>query len=496
MSSNSDSVQNIKVPYPTEGIIRTAQLDDTIAPEDSCQLAVNMNFDVVGAFQTRPGIALFVNLVDPIFSMGAFNSDAPLNRILIQSGIGGVVIYSVDPATGSFSGVLTMLNNNKVRYAQYLNLTWIASGIDGQAIKTFDGSAFGTTQVPAGFPKGDYIQAGFEGRVWIAQKNTGVIYYTDIVEFTPPSTYSLGFDATVNFIKNFSPQDGEQITGLFTVPRAMLVFKQNHIYRVYGATSVDAYPAYNVGTFSQESIVQAKDGVYFHHSSGFYQFNYDGQPTEISRRVIDFVKAISLTNYSKICGVWDGYDAIEWSVGSVTVEGVTFTNCVMRYTISTQIWTIYDYTGNSSTAINNKLSAMLRFNNGTSIISYAGNNDGKIGIMGSGNTDFGVRFYYEFIDRWRGYTDLYAKTKSISGLNIYNENAAGSLVFFQKQKSGANDWEDMGTVDENAACLLPNASTEDFNAGRLRITGFTSGSQVVFHGIEILSLNIKGYDKN
>lgn len=492
----SGSIENIKIPYATEGVIRTAAIDDTVAPTDSVQLAVNMNFDRVGGVQTRPGIALAVNLVDPIISMGPFNSDAPIYRILVQAGTGGVVIYSVDPATFSFSGVLTMLNNNKVRYAQYLNLTWIASGIDGEAIKTFNGTTFGTTQVPAGFPKGDYIQAGFEGRVWVAQKNTGVVWYTDIVQFTPPSTYSLTFDAATNFIKNFSPQDGEQITGLATVPRALLVFKQNHIFRVYGATSVDAYPAYDVGTFSQESIVQTKDGLYFHHSSGFYKFTYDGQPTEISRRVIDFIKAISLSNYSKVCGIWDGYDAIEWSVGLVVVEGVTFTNCVMRYTISTQVWTIYDYTGNSSTAINNKLTAMLRFNDGISIRSFAGNNDGKVGIMGSGNTDFGVGFYYEFIDRWRSFTDMYAQTKAISGVNFYSENAAGANVFYQIQKAPANEWKPIDKVTDENNALFPNASTDDFTVVRLRMAGFTNGTPVVVHGIEILSLQVKGYDKN
>lgn len=494
---NSGSIENIKIPYATEGVIRTAALDDTVAPENSVQLAVNMNFDRVGALQTRLGITLLCNLVDPILSLGAFNSDAPLRKILVQAGTGGVVIYSVDPFTGSFSGVLTMGNNNKVRYAQYLNLTWIASGIDGEAIKTFDGSTFGTTQVPSGFPKGDYIQAGFEGRVWVAQKNTGVVYYTGIVQFTPPSTYSFGtFDVNTDFIKNFSPQDGEQITALFTVPRALLVFKQNHIYRVYGATSADAYPAYNVGTFSQESIVQTKDGIYFHHSSGFYKFTYDGQPTEISRRVIDFIRAISLSNYSRVCGVWDGYDAIEWQVGEVTVEGVTFVNCVMRYTISTQIWTIYDYTGTSSTQSNNRINAMLRFDNGNAILPYAGNQSGRVGIMGQGNTDFGTGFYYEFIDRWRSYTDMYAQVKSIDGLNIYSENAAGANVLIQNQKAPASTWEHVGTVTEENNALFPTIGTEDFTVSRLRVVGFTQGTPVVIHGIEILSLQVKGYENN
>src|SRR5690606_2139719 len=113
----------------------------------------------------------------------------------------------------------------------------------------------------------------------------------------------------------------------------------------YGATSLDAYPAYNVGTFSQESIVETKTGIFFHHSSGFYQFDYGSQPVEISRRIIDFVQAIPRAAHADITGVYAGFDAVAWSVGQVTVEGVVYANCVLRYTISTQVWTVYDYPG-------------------------------------------------------------------------------------------------------------------------------------------------------
>ena len=49
----STTLKNIKIPYPTEGVIRSAQLNDTVTPENSVQLAMNVNFDRVGAMQTR-----------------------------------------------------------------------------------------------------------------------------------------------------------------------------------------------------------------------------------------------------------------------------------------------------------------------------------------------------------------------------------------------------------------------------------------------------------
>jgi hypothetical protein len=359
----------------------------------------------------------------------------------------------------------------------------------GNSVQTSNGGAFGTTLVPTGFPPGDFISAGFEGRVWVADAGSDVIYYTDIVQFVPPDTYTLTYDETSNFISLLSPQDGQTITALKRVPRALLVFKQDSIFRIYGATSVDAYPAYNVGTYSQESIVTTKTGIFFHHSSGFYQFDYGSQPVEISRRVIDFVKAIPRSYYDDVTGVYDGFDAIEWSVGPITVEGVTFANCVMRYTISTQVWTIYDYVGNTITA-------MTSYDDGTSLVHLMGTSTGKVGSMDVGQTDFGEPFYFEFIDRWRSYSDMYCHIKNIGGISVYSENAGGSNFMYQVQKTGPNAWEPIGTITEKNNSVFPTTDIGDFDVARLRIAGTTRGVPIVIHGIEIIELTIKGFDEN
>lgn len=381
---------------------------------------------------------------------------------------------------------------SKPRFSQYLNYIWMVNGnaqIGGDPVATSNGGNFGTDLIPDNFPAGDFISAGFEGRVWVANKTTGVIYYTDIVQFIQPSTYILTYNQAVNFISQLTPQTGESITALYQVPRALLVFTENSIYRIYGATSVDAYPAYNVGTFSQESILETKTGIFFHHSSGFYQFDYGSQPVEISRRIIDFVKAIPRDNYGDITGAYDGFDCVQWSVGQVTVEGVVFTNCVLRYTISTQVWTIYDY-------VNDQITAMIFYDDGTDLVHLMGTSAGKTGAMETGFTDFGAPFYFEFIDRWRPFDQMYYLTKSMSGFSVYSENAAGANLSYQKQKSGPNAWLPIGTVDEENNAIMPNSNTDDFDVIRLRLAGNTKGAQIVVHGIEITQLTIKGQEIN
>lgn len=381
---------------------------------------------------------------------------------------------------------------SKPRFSQYLNYIWMVNGNDaigGDPVATSDGGDFGTDLVPDEFPAGDFISAGFEGRVWVADKTLGILYYTDIVQFIPPATYVLTYNPDVNFITTIAPQTGESFTALYQVPRALLVFTQNNIYRIYGASSLDAYPAYNVGTYSQESIVQTKTGIFFHHSSGFYQFDYGSQPIEISRRIIDFVQAIPRSSYEDITGVYDGFDAVEWSIGQVTVEGVVFANCVVRYTISTQVWTIYDYP-------NNVITAMIAYDDSTDLNHLMGTSVGLVGAIDTGYTDFGQPFYFEYIDRWRSITDMYYQVKAISGFNIYTENAAGANFMYQEQKSGPNAWKPIGTVNEVGNSLLPNSGTDEFNVLRLRLAGTTSGAQVVVHGVEITELEIRGQEQN
>lgn len=476
---------DIKIPYPTEGVIRSAQLNDTVAPENSVQLAININFDRVGGWQTRPGAqTLYGSRNGSITSFGTLNIQGGVKKLFSQ------VLMDISVWTGSaWSSVRTCTTTNKARFSQWLNRIYMVNGVD--ALQCSSGSTFSAEAgfVPATtMPVGHFIQAGFDGRLWVGNKDTDALYFSNIVQFTPPSTYTITYD-TANYIQTLSSQDGESMTALVRVPRAMLVFKQNHIYRVYSATNIDPYPAYNVGTYSQESVITAKDGLYFHHSSGFYKFAYDGQPIEISKRVNDFVKAIPRSSYENVVGIYDGYDNVKWSVGEVTVEGVTYSNLQMRYTISTQIWTLYDYAENDITAL-------IIFDDGTTIHQVLGTATGVVGELDTGTDDFGEPITFDFIDRWRSYLGMWSRVKELSGFAVNSQNGAGTNFLYQIQKSTVNKWEQLGTLDENYTSLFPNAKTEDFNISRLRLTGSTAGTPIVFDGIEIMKMDDKGYDKN
>ncbi len=134
---------------------------------------------------------------------------------------------------------------------------------------------------------------------------------------------------------------------------------------------------------------------------------------------------------------------------------------------------------------------------GDNVMFTTKSDQARVGALDTSFLDYDKPIYFDFIDRWRSYTDLYAKVESISGFNIYTENAAGARVYFQEQKSPPNVWGDpLGTVDEKSNSLFPNAQTMDYNVGRIRVSGFSSGTPIVIHSIEILSVQDKGFESN
>jgi len=455
-----------------------------VSDANHCAALLNDN-TIIDFFRTEVGANEEFGAVSLFKTQGSL---LKTNTLYVQQENGDVLTTEGTSWTTRRTGLFTA---GKARFMQFLNYVWMVNGNSsiGDDVKTSNGGAFGTDLVPDNFPKGDFIQGGFEGRVWVADSLNDVIYFTDIVQFTPPYTYRLTYDPDVNFIKNFSPQDGQTITGFITTPRALLLFKQNSIYRIYGSFNVDAYPAYNVGTYSEESIVQTKKGLFFHHSSGFYKFNYGGEPVEISRTINDFVKAIPRAYYEKVAGVFDGSDAILWSVGPLTVEGVSYSNAVMRYTISTQVWTVYNYEGNN-------IKALVKYDDGTNLNIIMGTNEGKINKMDSGFNDLGELFSFEMIDRWRSYSPMYADEEKMVGFNVYNENAAGTLLQYQNKKQNSNKWSTIGSVTEKSNCLFSGFDTEIDNVSRLRLAGTTKGDPIVIHGIEVLRVDIEGYNLN
>ena len=453
------------------GVIREAEVDDNLIPDGAVVKAVNVNFDRKGAVQLRPGTTLIAGTTgNTILGLhNALFSTASNNCILaaVSNGTNNIIYKSTG---SSFSSSLTGDTKDlKTRFLTFSDNVIRVNGTD--AMKAFTGSAWTTTggvinvDDMASYPT-KYLES-FRARVYTAGFSTypDRLYYSSVVAsdgatitWTPASDYV-----------DISPNDGENTTGLKRYFDKLLIFKPNHIYR-FTSSATDPDPLIKVGTRSHESIVEAKGGLYFHHDSGFYNYN-GGQPQEISRPISDFVDAIALSAYDDIAG-WKDSDHIYWSVGDLTIGGVSFTNIVLRYTISAEIWTIYSYP--------TQFVFGSDYNNGTTLYQIVGDEVGNVLKFNDGITDNTTAISYELETKWYelGFVE---EQKIIQSLAMLCEKAQGS--FISCKVDGQTQWQPLGQLFKWMTII-----DREINCHRIKfkLSGMSTKEAFIFRGIDVL----------
>ena len=453
------------------GVIREAEVDNNLIPDGAVVKAVNVNFDRKGAVQLRPGITLIAQAyANPILGLhNALFSGVSNNCILAAASDGSNnIIYK--STGGAFSQSLTGDTKNlKTRFLTFSDNVIRVNGTD--AMKAFTGSAWTTTggvinvDDMASYPT-KYLES-FRARVYTSgnfSKPDRLFYSSvvasdgDTITWTPDSDYV-----------DISPNDGENTTGLKRYFDKLLIFKPNYIYR-FTSSATDPDPLIKVGTRSNESIVEAKGGLYFHHDSGFYNYN-GGEPKEISRPISDFTDAIALSAYDDIAG-WKDNDHIYWSVGDLTVEGVSFANVVFRYTISSDIWTIYSYPA--------EFTFGCGYNNGTTLYQIVGDTAGNVYTFNNGITDNGTAISYDLETKWYdlGFVE---EQKTIQSLAFLCEKAQGS--FISCKVDGDKQWQSLGQLFK-----WMMIADKEINCHRIKfkLSGMSTKEAFIFRGVDIL----------
>jgi len=368
----------------------------------------------------------------------------------------------------------------------------MVNGTEATAIWDGDtGTSFVTTGNAASAPTGKYIE-NFRSRMWIAGNATypSRLYYSSVPSSVATPVITWDTSVTTGQWIDISPSDGEAITGLMRSRNAMLVFKPNHLYRVYSIAQTDPDPYFAVGTSSQESVVETKAGVFFHHASGFYQYNLAGIVQEISRPIIDIVRAIPTSNYDDICGWIDREgDRMNWSVGTVTANGITYTNLVVRYTISTQTWTLRSYPSQILVALRRQ----PLYTDGTTQFVVVGDNAGKTYEYDTGTSDDGTAISYYLTHSWDDLDGMHLTRKNVQNGLFLHDGGAGTKVDYQIEDEAGNvdpesDWS------KEVGMLKPTNdtgfNTMDIKARkvRFRISGTSTGQPFTYDGYELIGV--------
>lgn len=472
------------------GLITVSAVSENKRPETSVLESVNWDFDTIGSATIRKGLTrignqLGGNILGLYYFVDTVNVSPKTQLITVN---GGNVYYL---SGGIWSTIRSSLTTAKARFTTFLNYVFMVNGNEATAI--WDGTVGGnfvTTGNALSAPVGKYIE-NYRSRVWIAGNASypDRVYYSSVPTLVATPLIAWNTDVATGQWLDVSPSDGDTITGLQRTRSSMLVFKTNHIYRIFDIGQTDPDPIYAVGTSSMESVLETYAGVFFHHSSGFYLYNTSGILQLISKPIIDIVRAIPTSAYANVVG-WieaDG-DHINWSIGTITYKGVTYTNAVVRYTISTQTWTHRGYP--------NQITASIKrqpiYTDGTTPFVIVGDSAGNTAEYNTGMTDLGTPISYSLIHRWDNIDGLLATRKNVQTGVFTHKGGAGSNISYQIEdeiggEDAENDWtKTFGQLRSYDTGF--NTMNIKGRKVRFRISGMSSGQQFTYHGYELLGV--------
>lgn len=469
------------------GVMREAEVDSSLIPDEAVTDSINFHFDRKGAATVRPGLAALgstvlasrpcVGLHNALSgtAIAVFSNGSSASIYTFSSGAWAV---SLDGGTASVAirfvdfGSYTIAVN--FAYNTYTSMRFWNAGSSRHW--HFTGNPINPQNMWGYAPQ---LAEVFKSKIYLAgdtsrEGHKSRLYFSSVISSAGNVTWS----PTTDYV-DINPGDGEGITGLRRFSLELGVFKPNYIYR-FRTSGVDPDPLIKIGTRSNESIVEGKRGLYFHHDSGFYRYS-GGYPEEISRPISDIVEAIPFSQYENI-NAWNDNDHIYWSIGTVSVseskETITYKNCVLRYTESSEVWTIYSYSSD--------IRRGMKYNSGSAITRLVGTDLGIVATHNSGVNDIGEPIKYRIRTKWYDWGST-STSKIIEEIVALCEKAQASELMYRTDEN--LEWKTIGQL-KKLSNYFQNMSVR-FHRIKFQITGVSRSEAPVFLGIEV----VKGIDE-
>ena len=462
------------------GVIDEAEVDDFLIPEGGVVKSKNVHFDRRGAITLRLGMTAIGSTVSAGYPcLGMHNVSGSTLLVAFSDGTNND-IYRWSGSDCS-KCLEDDTKDSRTRFVDFAGRTIRVNGIDN-SIRCWTGVADGPTyweytgnpinpqQLWGIEPK--FIEV-YKSRVYVIGDNTNDdrLYFSSVIN----SAGNITWDTTLDYV-DINPDDGENVTGLRRYSLELLIFKPNYIYR-FKTAGMDPDPLIKIGTRSNESIIEGKKGLYFHHDNGF--FRYTGEiPEEISLPIRPFVAAIPLSARSTI-SAWHDDNHIVWSVGDLTVDGEPWKNVELRFTESDDTWTVYSRATPIKWATD--------FANGSTLVRAISNSKGEVFTYDSGYTDSGEPIPFFCVLKWYELGSVIIK-KTVPGLVAICKKAQGTDLMYQIDNE--ESWHTLGQLRKYLTYFL----NKNISCHRIqfKIAGVSSVETFVFQKIVILPTITEG----
>jgi len=278
-------------------------------------------------------------------------------------------------------------------------------------VGSLTGTTFSTSTNVTSMPTAKYIKR-YRDRLYLAHcYYSGALYEYRVYFSSVPSAGAITWTPASDFL---DVDYGEQIMGIGSNWDRLVVFTEN---RAWMYDQSQWKHVWDVGCSSNRTI----------HTQGAYMFwaDYDGvwrstggQPENIAGPVMDFIKNGNPRNFFAVI-VDEEYRLY---VGTVTVDGVTYTNCELTFSMATGLWRWREYVDN--------FTIYARYNDSGKMRQYMGADDGEVMNKGkyTDNTlvssDDGnpIGSNFELAPIWLGRLEI---KKRLKRLTAFSDRAQG-----------------------------------------------------------------------
>lgn len=282
---------------------------------------IEANKDITGLFNFRQTGAEKI--------LATVNNAADTNLVLAYNNAGTWTDIALGGAWDTFE-------DSKVEMEAFLNYCFFVGYDDTDSVWLPVGSLTGTTFSTAtnvtDMAQGKYIKR-YRDRLYVANCKSGGTEYPFRVYFSSvPAAGAITWTPATDFL---DVDYSEELTGLGANWDRLIAFTENTAY-IYDQSTWKR--TWETGCSAHRTI----------QNSGPYMFwvNYDGiwlstsaQPQNIGGPVLKFIKAGNPRNFFSAV-VDEQYVTF---IGTVTVDGQTYTNCVIEYDIPTESFKIREY---------------------------------------------------------------------------------------------------------------------------------------------------------
>lgn len=483
------SITKLDTPTITDdyssGMMDPVAVSDSLMPRNAVRKSINAVFDIPrGSIVGRPGSTQLASVGTACLGLHNFrDAGGGNNHRLLATDNGGVTYYlNGSNFSSTLSGDTAGL---QTRFVTFLDRVARINGTDGA--KSWDGDT-GTAWLSTGgpldvnhWPSNTRFANVFNSKLYTAGSVTApdTLYYSSI-----PSAGAISWVSGAGSLQ-VNPNDGSNgITGLITTGTVELIFKRNTLYR-WDGSSTFANQVISVGCPRQEAMANHDSGfVYFFGlgkaSVGAYRTS-GGYPQKLSKNIERWFKAISPSYYDSVAAFCDD-DHFYISVGTVTVDGSTYTNAWFVYTISMQVWHI-ESRATSFTVFTSYIDTT------SALTTVGGNTAGSVETINSGTTDNGTPISAD-VELGRLPISTRARTKMLSTLTAYATYWKGINVFLRADNGEYKSLGQMKSAEQNFKSFTVRGK-------RIypRITVINSHDAWQFDGFEINDVMDEGYDQ-